>query len=152
MSRSSMSPGPDRPPPEQFARRHAGRRLVDREDPAQEAEVLGRGGSRRQVQVAADHCGDVADRDALVGDRVQHRSCRGLLQRQTAGLAAARADALRGRGIPEPAASLAAETGIVVFKVAFAHWISEPGRPDLPGILRASMEELRNVLAERTPV
>ncbi|MFI5689977.1 TetR/AcrR family transcriptional regulator [Streptomyces sp. NPDC051636] len=69
-----------------------------------------------------------------------------------AGLAAAMADALRGRGIPEPTASLAAETGIAVFKVAFARWISKPGQPDLPGILRASMEELRNVLAERAPI
>lgn len=69
-----------------------------------------------------------------------------------AGLAAAMADALRGRGIPEPAANLAAETGIAVFKVAFAHWISEPDQPDLLGTLRASMEELRNVLAERAPV
>jgi hypothetical protein len=56
------------------------------------------------------------------------------------------AGALRDRGIPEPAASLAAETGIAVFKVAFARWISEPGQPDLPGILRESMAELKDVL------
>jgi AcrR family transcriptional regulator len=55
-------------------------------------------------------------------------------------------DALRDRGIPEPAASLAAETGIAVFKVAFARWVSEPGQPDLPGIFRKSMAELRGVL------
>jgi hypothetical protein len=30
------------------------------------------------------------------------------------------------RGVPERAASLAAETGVAVFKVAFARWISEP--------------------------
>ncbi len=66
-----------------------------------------------------------------------------------AALAAAVAGALRDRGIPESAASLAAETGIAVFKVAFARWISEPGQPDLPGILRESMEELRGVLTDR---
>jgi AcrR family transcriptional regulator len=58
------------------------------------------------------------------------------------------AGALRDRGIPEPSASLAAETGVAVFKVAFARWISEPGQPDLPGIIRASMAELRGALAD----
>jgi hypothetical protein len=59
------------------------------------------------------------------------------------------AAALRDRGVPEPAASLTAETGIAVFKVAFARWISEPGQPDLPGILRESMEELKGLLTDR---
>ena len=59
------------------------------------------------------------------------------------------AAALRDRGIPEPAASLAAETGVAVFKVAFARWVSQPGQPDLPGILRESMEELQGVLTDR---
>jgi AcrR family transcriptional regulator len=60
-------------------------------------------------------------------------------------LAAVMAGALRDRGIPEPTASLAAETGIAVYRVAFARWISEPGR-NLPAILRESMEELRGAL------
>ena len=63
--------------------------------------------------------------------------------------AAAVAGALRDRGIPELTASLAAETGIAVFKVAFARWISEPGEPDLPGILAESMAELTGVLTDR---
>jgi AcrR family transcriptional regulator len=64
-------------------------------------------------------------------------------------LAAAMAEALRDRGIPGSAASLAAETGVAVYRVAFARWISEPGQPDLPEILRESVEELRDVLTER---
>lgn len=64
-------------------------------------------------------------------------------------LAATIAGALRERGIPEPAASLAAETGMAAYKVAFARWISEPGQQDLPGVLRASVQELRGVLAGR---
>ncbi|MGW7579202.1 hypothetical protein [Streptomyces sp. NPDC054765] len=63
----------------------------------------------------------------------------------------AMAGALRDRGTPEPAASLAAETGIAVFKVAFTRWISAPGQPDLPdlpGTLRASLGELRGVLTD----
>jgi AcrR family transcriptional regulator len=68
-----------------------------------------------------------------------------------AALASAVAGALRDRGIPEPAASLAAETGIAVFKVAFARWVSEPGPPGLPEIIEESMAELRGVLTDRAP-
>ena len=63
-------------------------------------------------------------------------------------LAAAMAGALRDRGIPEPAASLAAETGLAVYRVAFARWIADPGQRDLPEILRESVAELRDVLAD----
>ena len=63
--------------------------------------------------------------------------------------AAAMAGALRDRGIPEPAASLAAETGIVVYRVTFARWIGGQGQPRLPELLRESVGELRDVLADR---
>jgi len=69
-----------------------------------------------------------------------------------AAMAATVAGALRDRGIPEPAASLAAETGVAVFKVAFARWISDPGQPDLPHIFRESMAELKGALADRAEV
>jgi AcrR family transcriptional regulator len=69
-----------------------------------------------------------------------------------AALASGVADALRERGIPDPAASLAAETGVAVFKVAFASWISDPGQPDLPTMIRESMAGLRDVLADRAPL
>lgn len=82
-------------------------------------------------------------RDAVVSANAELRE-RELIK--LAAFASAMAGALRDRGIPEPAASLAAETGIAVFKVAFARWISEPGQPDLPGILRESMAELKDVL------
>jgi AcrR family transcriptional regulator len=62
-------------------------------------------------------------------------------------LAAAIAGALRDRGMPASAASLAAEAGIAVYRVAFARWASAPGQPDLPEILRESMAELRDVVA-----
>ena len=65
-----------------------------------------------------------------------------------AALAAVVAGALRDRGIPEPAASLAAETGVAVFKVAFARWVGEPGQRDLPAILRESMAELKGVVGD----
>jgi AcrR family transcriptional regulator len=87
-------------------------------------------------------------RDAIVSANAELRE-RELIK--LAALASAAAGALRDCGIPEPAASLAAETGVAVFKVAFARWISEPGQPDLPRIFRESMEELRDVLADRAP-
>jgi AcrR family transcriptional regulator len=82
-------------------------------------------------------------RDAIVTANAELRE-RELIK--LAALASAVAGALRDRGIPEPAASLAAETGVAVFKTAFARWISEPGQPDLPKIIRESMAELRGML------
>jgi AcrR family transcriptional regulator len=87
-------------------------------------------------------------RDAIVSANAELRE-RELIK--LAALASAVAGALRDRGIPEPAASLAAETGIAVFKIAFARWVSDPGQPDLPGAIRESMTELRGVLAVRAP-
>ena len=88
-------------------------------------------------------------RDAIVSAHAELRE-RELIK--LAALAAAVASALRDRGIPEPTASLAAETGVAVFKVAFARWVSGLGQPDLPGIIRDLMEESREVLADRAPV
>jgi AcrR family transcriptional regulator len=84
-------------------------------------------------------------RDAIVSANAELRE-RELIK--LAAMAAAVAGALRDRGIPEPAASLAAEAGVAVFKVAFARWISDPGQPDLPAIFRESMTELRGALAD----
>jgi AcrR family transcriptional regulator len=85
-------------------------------------------------------------RDAIVSAHAELRE-RELIK--LAALASAVAGALRDRGIAEPTASLAAETGVAVFKIAFARWISEPGQPDLPGIIRESMGELRGMLTDR---
>ena len=49
-----------------------------------------------------------------------------------ASLASALADALRRRGATEPAATLTAEAGIAVFKVAFERWVDESNELDLP--------------------
>ena len=84
-------------------------------------------------------------RDAIVSANADLRE-RELIK--LAALAATVAGALRDRGIPEPEASLAAETGVAVFKIAFARWIGEPGQPDLPAIIRESIRELRGMLAD----
>jgi AcrR family transcriptional regulator len=85
-------------------------------------------------------------RDAIVSANAELRE-RELIK--LAALAAAVTGALHDRGVPEPAASLAAETGVAVFKVAFARWIGQPGQPDLPAILRESMGELKDVVSDR---
>jgi AcrR family transcriptional regulator len=64
-----------------------------------------------------------------------------------AALASALADALRRRGVTGPAASLTAEAGIAVFKIAFERWISGTGQSDLPRLIRESLDELRTVTA-----
>ncbi len=62
-----------------------------------------------------------------------------------AALASALADALRGRGVGDPAATLTAEAGIAVFKVAFERWVVEAGPHDLPQEIRASLDALKVV-------
>jgi AcrR family transcriptional regulator len=66
-----------------------------------------------------------------------------------ASLAAAIAGALRLRGVPDLAASLTAEAGIAVFKIAFEHWVNGTGEADLPLLIRASLDELKAVTAAR---
>ena len=64
-------------------------------------------------------------------------------------LASALADALRQRGVSGPAASLTAEAGIAVFRIAFERWVSERAEADLPQLIRESLDELKAVTAGR---
>jgi len=64
-----------------------------------------------------------------------------------ASLASALAKALRRRGVEDPVASLTAEAGIAVFKVAFERYVSESDQRDLPRLIRESLEELKAVAA-----
>lgn len=62
-----------------------------------------------------------------------------------ASLAVAMAGALRERGVKEPSASLTAEAGIAVFRVAFERWVTDPGPADLAIIIDDSLRELKVV-------
>ena len=62
-------------------------------------------------------------------------------------LSAALADALRLRGVTEPTASLTAEAGIAVFKVAFERWISNARELDFPELIRETLDGLKAVTA-----
>jgi len=66
-----------------------------------------------------------------------------------ASLAAALAAALRRRGVDDPAASLTAEAGIAVFKIAFERYVEETNQQDLPRLIRESLDELKAVTAGR---
>ncbi|WP_405386243.1 TetR/AcrR family transcriptional regulator [Streptomyces sp. NBC_01102] len=62
-------------------------------------------------------------------------------------LASALTDALRRRGVAVSAASLAAETGIAVFKVAFARWLGESDQQDFPQLVQDTLDELKAMTA-----
>jgi AcrR family transcriptional regulator len=64
-----------------------------------------------------------------------------------ASLASAIADALRGRGVGDPAAILAAEAGVAVFRVSFERWVASES--DLAQVMRDSLDELRAVAQPR---
>ena len=61
--------------------------------------------------------------------------------------AAAVAAALRQRGVGEPQATLAAEAGMTVLRVAIRRWACEEDARDLAAIMRDSVAELRTLMA-----
>lgn len=67
-----------------------------------------------------------------------------------AGLATTVAEALRARGIGEPAASLAAESGATVFGIAFSQWIREGEGRSLRDITSDVLRELLNLAGAAT--
>lgn len=92
----------------------------------------------------------------LIGDNREHSRRRQaiivanaeLKERELTKLASwsrALAGGLRHRGVGEPAASLAAETGMAVFRVAFDRWLAGPDGPTLVDTLHESFDQLRTV-------
>jgi AcrR family transcriptional regulator len=65
-----------------------------------------------------------------------------------AALSAALAEALRARGLPDPAATLAAEVGMAVFRIASERWIDDTNDRDLPELIRETLEELEALSAQ----
>ncbi|GIL25213.1 TetR/AcrR family transcriptional regulator [Actinocatenispora comari] len=51
-------------------------------------------------------------------------------------------DALHDHDVPVPAASLAAQVGIAVFRVTFVRWLDDPASRPFPELVRAAFEEL----------
>ena len=67
-----------------------------------------------------------------------------------ASIASAIADALRRRGVSDPAASLTAETGIAVFRVTFDRWVETELERPFEGLRRALRR--RSTLDDGDPV
>ncbi len=63
-----------------------------------------------------------------------------------AGYAIAVAQALRERGVGEPAASLTAQAGVAIFRVAFERWTGESEQRELPEMLHESLAAMRTVV------
>ena len=57
------------------------------------------------------------------------------------------AESLRGRGVGEPAASLAAQSGVAVFHVGFTEWIATSNTRTFASIVDAAFAELKVVVA-----
>ncbi len=92
-------------------------------------ETIGDAPRRRQAIIAANP--DLQERELI----------------KMAGFAAAGAASLRNRGVAEPAASLAAEAGIAVLRIAFEQWVTGPEGQDIRALLRAALGQLREVAA-----
>jgi AcrR family transcriptional regulator len=86
------------------------------------------------------------ERQAIIASSVELQE-RELIK--LASLAAALAEALRARGVAEPAASLTAEAGIAIFKVAFERYVEAGNERQLPLLIRDSFDQLRSLSAGR---
>jgi AcrR family transcriptional regulator len=83
----------------------------------------------------------VIDKNPALQERELHK---------LAGLAVVVAEALRARGIGEPAATLAAQSGATVFGIAFAQWIRDGEERSLSDIASAVLRELASLSAAAT--
>ena len=64
------------------------------------------------------------------------------------GLALAVSGALQARGVPEPAAALAAELGALAFKTAYARWAEPDESGDLGDMACQALRELHAAAAD----
>lgn len=87
----------------------------------------------------------VRARHALVTEHAELRE-RELIKLAALGIAIV--GALHARGVAEPAASLAAEAGLAVFKVGFERWLGGKKPREFAAHVRAAADALRSVAAE----
>lgn len=66
---------------------------------------------------------------------------------KAAKLTSSMAEALRARGVPEPAAGLAAELGSLTLATAFTRWTEPTSRDDFATLAGEALEELRKAAA-----
>ncbi len=80
----------------------------------------------------------VIDSNPALQEREQHKF---------AVLATSLAEALRARGVPEPAATLAAQSATTVFTIAFVQWLQDGEERSLAEIEQRVLAELRDLTA-----
>lgn len=68
-----------------------------------------------------------------------------------ASLATAFTGALQQRGVAPTVASLAAETGVSVFRVAFERWLAEPDDAQLAEVMQATLADLAGLTTGTPP-
>lgn len=99
----------------------------------------------------ADHV-FVGERQALARHRqaviAAHPELRERELIKMASLSAAVAGALRDRGVGDPGASLAAEAGAAIFKVAFENWTADAGGRPLSAFVREAAAALKTVTGD----
>ncbi len=122
-------------------------RLVDSVARAPASRGADRRGRARRSRRGAASSGAPRARAAAPSRHRRKRRTPGARADQ-AGVARPRRSPTRcaGAASPSPAASLAAEAGIAVFKVAFERWITESAPADLSQIIRESLGELKRIV------
>jgi AcrR family transcriptional regulator len=137
--------------------------LFDGSDVLQEVFVAGIAGARAEdppMAVMASMLLGIAPRLQADRERARRRHAiisgtPELLERELmklARLAEVAGDALRQRGVPDPTAALVAETGIAVFRTAFARWIGPDEKAaDLDAVMRETLAELAALTRPLTP-
>jgi AcrR family transcriptional regulator len=98
--------------------------------------LQGRAGLAPQRQVIIDAHPELQERELI----------------KMARLGTAIAATLRQRGVAEPEATLAADTGIAVLRIAFARWLEERVARPLPEVMRETLGELAALYAPAAPV
>jgi AcrR family transcriptional regulator len=96
------------------------------------------------AEMLGDHRGFAGQRQSVINANTELRE-RELIK--MASLSAALAEGLRQRGVKDPAASLAAETGVAVFRVAFDRWVSATKDRPLAKVMRESLDQLKVLTA-----
>ena len=105
------------------------------------------------VAAALHGCSDFFDEERRAFARLRstviaaHRDLRERELIKLATLSEALAQGLRARGVGEPDASLAAEAGMAVFRVAFAQWVSPREKRRYTEIVQSSLARLRVLAA-----
>ncbi|TYB60657.1 TetR family transcriptional regulator [Nonomuraea sp. PA05] len=110
-------------------------------------EALGAGLEALASVFNTERHGWARQRQAIV---VSHDDLRERELLKMAALTASMADALRERGVPDPAASLAAEVGCLALRNAYTRWVDPANDQGFAALARQSLHDLKTATAALT--